>query len=52
MLTKLLKKFGINDITTTTIQQTQLEFLGEMSKSFEIKTEVREGDGLSPVLFI
>lgn len=56
-LIKMLEEFRIDDETTTLIQQTltntrpQVKFLGELSEPFEFKTEVRQGDGVSPILF-
>ena len=57
VLFNILVEFGIDAKTTAIIKQTltgthsKVKFMGEISKKFEIKTGVRQGDGLSPVLF-
>ena len=56
-LIKVMEEFGIDDKSIKLIQQTltntrsQVKFLGEWSEPFEIVTGVRQGDGLSPILF-
>lgn len=57
VLFNILVEFGVDTKTTEIIKQTltdtrsKVKFMGELSKEFEIKTGVRQGDGLSPVLF-
>lgn len=52
-----LQEFGIDRKTRVIIQQTltnttsKIKFMGEISKPFLINTGVRQGDGLSPLLF-
>lgn len=52
-----LEEFGIDRKTREIIKQTltdtisKVKFHGEVSDPFEIKTGVRQGDGLSPILF-
>ncbi|KAK9884156.1 hypothetical protein WA026_005108 [Henosepilachna vigintioctopunctata] len=56
-LFEIMKEFGIDRKTRTIIEQTltgttsNVKFMGEISDPFEIKTGVRQGDGLSPILF-
>lgn len=56
-LFKTLQELGIDRKTRKLIEQTltntssKVKFLGEISEPFEIKTGVRQGDGLSPILF-
>lgn len=56
-LIKILQELGLDQKTLNLIQQTlnnttsRVKFRGTISKSFEIKTGVRQGDGLSPLLF-
>lgn len=53
----VLEEFGVDKKTRNLISQTisnthsKIKFMGEISESFEIKTGVRQGDGLSPILF-
>lgn len=52
-----LKEYGVDGKTLRLIQQTltettaKVKFMGEISEPFNIKTGVRQGDGLSPLLF-
>lgn len=52
-----LKERGIDKNTRKLVEETlmnttsKVKFLGEVSESFKIKTGVRQGDGLSPILF-
>jgi len=52
-----LEEFGADDKSTAIIKSTltntksKVKFMGEISEPFEIKTGVRQGDGLSPLLF-
>lgn len=52
-----LEEYGLDEKTRKIIEQTltntksKVKFLGEISDEFEIKTGVRQGDGLSPLLF-
>lgn len=52
-----LKEFGIDKKTISIIQATltnttsKVKFMGEVSDPFEIRSGVRQGDGLSPLLF-
>lgn len=56
-LIRILKDLGLDNKTRTIIRQTltnttsKVKFRGEISDAFEIKTGVRQGDGLSPLLF-
>lgn len=56
-LLQILQEFGLDNKTRAIIQQTlsnttsKVKFRGEISHAFEIKTGVRQGDGLSPLLF-
>lgn len=56
-LYNVLEEFGIDGKTRAIIKQTlsetisKVKFQGEISEAFEIKTGVRQGDGLSPILF-
>ncbi|MFS1563788.1 MAG: reverse transcriptase domain-containing protein [Candidatus Arsenophonus phytopathogenicus] len=52
-----LEEYGVDRITRTLILNTltntrsKMKFRGEVSDSFNIETRVRQGDGLSPILF-
>lgn len=52
-----LEEFGTHKKTLTLIKQSKtstkskVKFFSEISDSFEIKTAVRQGDGLSSILF-
>ena len=52
-----MEEFGIDQKTRRITEQTlsgttsKVKFMGETSEQFEIKTGVRQGDGLSPILF-
>lgn len=52
-----LEEFGIDRKTRSIIQQaltgttSKVKFMGEISEAFHIHTGVRQGDGLSPLLF-
>ena len=52
-----LKEQGLDCKTLALIRQTltdtkaKIKFMGDISESFEVKTGVRQGDGLSPLLF-
>lgn len=52
-----LNEFNLDNKTANLIKATlehtysKVKFRGEISRSFEIKTGVRQGDGLSPLLF-
>ena len=56
-LFKTLREYRIDETTITIIQETltnttsKVKFQGEISRSFQVKTGVRQGDGLSPMLF-
>lgn len=56
-LFKILEEFGFDNKTRAIIRQTltnttsKVKFRGEISDAFEITTGVRQGDGLSPILF-
>lgn len=56
-LYKILNELGLDNKTRRLINQTlrntqsKVKFRGEISKPFNIKTGVRQGDGLSPLLF-
>lgn len=56
-LFKIMEEFGIDRKTRKIIEQTltgttsKVKFMGEISEPFEIETGVRQGDGLSPILF-
>lgn len=53
----ILEEFGIDRKTRKIIEQaltgtnSKVKYMGEISELFEIKTGVRQGDGLSPMLF-
>lgn len=52
-----LEEMKVDNKTRNLIQETltnttsKVKFMGEVSEPFEIKTGVRQGDGLSPILF-
>lgn len=52
-----LEEYGVDRKTSSLIKQTltdttsKIKFMGEISEPFEIHTGVRQGDGLSPLLF-
>lgn len=54
---KVIREFGVKSKLANIIRETltgtisKVKFMGEVSQSFEIKTGVRQGDGLSPLLF-
>lgn len=56
-LFQTLREFGLDNKTREIIQSTlsntssKVKFRTEISESFEIRTGVRQGDGLSPLLF-
>lgn len=56
-LYKILEEFGIDRKTRAIIRQTltgtisKVKFMGDISDPFDIQTGVRQGDGLSPLLF-
>lgn len=56
-LLSVLEEMGLDKKTTNIINAThtntfsKVKFIGEISEPFEIKTGVRQGDGLSPLLF-
>lgn len=56
-LFNILEEQGLDNKTTNLIKQTltgttsKVKFMGEVSEPFEIRTGVRQGDGLSPLLF-
>lgn len=56
-LFKILEEFSLDKKTLSLIRETltntfsKVRFMGVLSKPFEIKTGVRQGDGLSPLLF-
>lgn len=56
-LFQILKEQGLDHKTHALIKQTltdtkaKIKFMGEISEPFEVKTGVRQGDGLSPLLF-
>ena len=56
-LMTILKEQGLDSKTLSLIKETltntksKVKFMGEISEPFEIKTGVRQGDGLSPLLF-
>lgn len=56
-LFQFLEEKGLDYKTRKLIEQTltdtksKVKFMGEISESFDIKTGVRQGDGLSPLLF-
>lgn len=53
----ILEEFGLDGKTLNIIKETltntpsKVRFMGELSEPFEIRTGVRQGDGLSPLLF-
>lgn len=56
-LFRILEEKGLDTKTRDIIKQTlkgtkaKVKFMGEISEPFDIKTGVRQGDGLSPLLF-
>lgn len=56
-LDKVIREFGIKSKLANLIRETltdtksKVKFRGEISTAFKIKTGVRQGDGLSPLLF-
>ncbi|KAI5731310.1 hypothetical protein M8J77_008047 [Diaphorina citri] len=56
-LFNVLEEFGADEKTVTIIRQTltntesKVKFAGEVSRSFNVQTGVRQGDWLSPLLF-
>jgi len=56
-LFQILDEYGLDRKTQSLIKQTltdttsQVKFMGEKSEKFQITTGVRQGDGLSPLLF-
>ncbi|KAI5714466.1 hypothetical protein M8J77_000221 [Diaphorina citri] len=56
-LFNILKEFGADNKTTAIVKETlsetfsKVKFRGEVSRPFKIRTGLRQGDGLSPLLF-